>query len=362
MRPTLPRLRALLPILLVPALAAGCGSSGDSKGDSGSTAAAKAASRCTKVPAGSVASVNCANITKAEFDHLLGVGVLQLKANGQPVPKAGSAEYEQLRERVLKYLVQRTEIQLEAKKRKLAVDQTKVAADLASYQKQCCKGKPAEYQKYLKKTGLTDADIRGNLELNQLGQKLYDAVTKDASFTYPESRRVAHILIDVAPKGKVTEADRKAALDVLRQLKAGANFATLAKKYSVDPGSKDKGGEYTEKKGEFDPAFEAAAFKLETGQLTDPPIKTMYGYHIIKALGDLTKPAKKAVKDAKTPDEQQLASQAKSEAGNRWFTDIEKYYAARTVFAPGFRTEPAPSVGSTGAGASGSTAGATTGG
>jgi peptidyl-prolyl cis-trans isomerase C len=346
MRLSVPRL--LSPLLLV-ALLAGCG---DSEGDAGTssasgtngtgTAAADLDPKCREVPSGAVAVVDCEPIQKTEFDHLLAVGVAQLKQQGQPVPKAGSAEHERLRERVLKYLVQRVEISKEAEKAGVKVDAKKVDEGLTAYKKDCCGGKEAEYQKQLKASGLTEEDIRKNLELNQLGEGLYKKVTDDASFTFPQSRRVAHILLDVKPVGKVTDADRKAAEKVLAQLKAGGNFAALAKKHSTDPGSKDNGGEYLEKKGEFDPAFEKAAFALETGQLTEQPVKTAYGYHIIKALGDLQPEAKKAVADAKSPEEQQLADQARSEAGSKWFTDIEKYYAARTFFAEGYRIEPAP--------------------
>ena len=338
-------------LLLTLAVSAGCG---DSEGDSGATSAAATEASgtsstaaaldesCKQVPEGAVAIVDCEPITKADFDHLLAVGVAQLKQQGQPVPKAGTPENEQLRERVLKYLVQRVEITKEAEKAGVKVDAKKLDEGLVAYKKDCCAGKDAEYQKQLKASGLTEADIRKNLELNQLGEGLYTKVTDDAVFTFPQSRRVAHILLDVKPLGKVTDADKKAAENVLRQLKAGGDFAKLAKKYSTDPGSKDNGGEYLEKKGEFDPAFEKAAFALETGETTPAPVKTAFGYHIIKALGDLTEEQKKPVKDAKTQEEQTLADQARSEAGNKWFTEIEKYYRARTFFADGYRIEPAP--------------------
>ncbi len=361
-------------VLLTLAVAAGCG---DSEGDAGTSAAAATGAegttstaaaldeKCKQVPAGAVAIVDCEPITKADFDHLLAVGVAQLKQQGQPVPKAGTPENEQLRERVLKYLVQRVEITKEAEKAGVKVDPKKLDEGLVAYKKDCCAGKDAEYQKQLKASGLTEEDIRKNLELNQLGEGLYRKVTDDATFTFPQSRRVAHILIDVKPVGKVTAADKKAAEAVMRQLEAGGNFAQLAKKHSTDPGSKDNGGEYLEKKGEFDPAFEKAAFALQTGEMTKEPVKTTYGYHIIKALGDLTEEQKKPVKDAKTPEEQTLADQARSEAGNTWFTGIEKYYESRTFFAEGYRIEPAPAT--TGTDTAGTdtagtdTAGATTG-
>ncbi len=71
--------------------------------------------------------------------------------------------------------------------------------------------------------------------------------------------------------------------DILAQLKKGAKFQTLAKKYSTCP-SKNKGGDLGEfKKGMMVPQFDKAVF---TGKVLEPigPIKTKFGYHIIKVL------------------------------------------------------------------------------
>lgn len=63
----------------------------------------------------------------------------------------------------------------------------------------------------------------------------------------------------------------------------GRSFSTLVAIYSMDPGSKDKGGEYTINKKQFDKAFVAAAFKLQQGEIS-PVIKSNFGYHIIQML------------------------------------------------------------------------------
>jgi parvulin-like peptidyl-prolyl isomerase len=66
--------------------------------------------------------------------------------------------------------------------------------------------------------------------------------------------------------------------------KPGANFADMAKKYSEDPGSKDKGGEYDGVvRGQMVPEFEKAAFSLKINEISDP-VKTTYGYHILQVL------------------------------------------------------------------------------
>jgi parvulin-like peptidyl-prolyl isomerase len=68
---------------------------------------------------------------------------------------------------------------------------------------------------------------------------------------------------------------------ILKRARAGEDFAKLAKDYSEDPGSKDKGGEYTFPRGQMVAEFEAAAFSLGTNQVSDI-ITTRFGYHIIK--------------------------------------------------------------------------------
>src|SRR5580693_2684575 len=104
-----------------------------------------------------------------------------------------------------------------------------------------------------------------------------------------EQAKVSHILIKTplpGPDGKVdekgvAEAQRRAE-DLLKQLKGGANFEDLAKKYSEDPGSAKEGGSLGWiGKGRTVPEFEKAAFSLPKGQISDL-VKSSYGFHIIR--------------------------------------------------------------------------------
>ena len=94
-----------------------------------------------------------------------------------------------------------------------------------------------------------------------------------------EEVHARHILVP-------TEDEAKA---ILAQLKGGADFATLAKEKSKDPGAADGGdlGYFT--KEQMVPEFAEVAFKLDKGQLSDP-VKTQFGWHIIKVEDKRIKP------------------------------------------------------------------------
>jgi len=135
------------------------------------------------------------------------------------------------------------------------------------------------------KVNITDADVKKYYEDNP------------ARFEQPEQVRASHILIgtkDQSTGGDLPEDQKKTKLklaeDVRKRAVAGEDFAKLAKEYSDDPGSKDKGGEYIFPRGQMVPEFEAAAFSLGTNQISDI-VTTQFGYHIIKLSEKL--PAKK---------------------------------------------------------------------
>jgi peptidyl-prolyl cis-trans isomerase D len=105
-----------------------------------------------------------------------------------------------------------------------------------------------------------------------------------AAYTVKEQVKARHILISV-PQGadaKVDAAAKAKAEDLLKQIKAGGDFAALAAANSDDPGSKSTGGELgTFTRGKMVPEFEKAAFALQPGQTSDP-VKTSFGYHLIQ--------------------------------------------------------------------------------
>ena len=103
-----------------------------------------------------------------------------------------------------------------------------------------------------------------------------------ADYQTPDQARSRHILIKFPGGAAKTDAEAKTkAESILKQLQGGADFATLAKKYSDDPGSAAQGGELGfAKHGAMVPEFDKAIFTQPIGALAI--IKTQYGYHIVQ--------------------------------------------------------------------------------
>lgn len=160
---------------------------------------------------------------------------------------------------------------------------------------------------FRKKVSSTEAEVRGFFDANKDRYKIPEerraqclvistsALAATMSVTnkelqdewakQPKDEMVdaSHILIRVTDPAKDAEARAKA-LDILKKIRAGGDFAELAKKYSEDPGSKDLGGNLGPfPRGRNVKEFEDAAFGLKAGEVSDL-VKSPYGYHIIKVL------------------------------------------------------------------------------
>ena len=206
--------------------------------------------------------------------------------NGKPIPKAqldklvqktGQADNPQVRDQAREMLVTRELILQEANNRGLSqsdavkeqIEQSRMGILVA-----------AVFQDYVEKEGVAEADLKA----------AYESVK--SQYTGKEYH-VEHILVE-------KEADAKA---ITAQLKAGANFEDLAKAKSKDPGSAPTGGDlgWVSEKS-LVPEFSKAMVQLKKGQITDKPVKTQFGWHIIK-MDDM--------RDVKTPPMEEIKDQLK---------------------------------------------------
>ncbi|HEX4341852.1 MAG TPA: peptidylprolyl isomerase [Verrucomicrobiae bacterium] len=149
-----------------------------------------------------------------------------------------------------------------------------------------------ELFKQWKERAIADAVVRRELKINITDDDAMAYYTNNpAKFEAPETVHAAHILLmtkDTESGQDLPEAKKAEKLkqiqDLLKRARSGENFSNLVAQYSEDPGSKTHGGEYTFPRGQMVPEFEAAAFSLQTNQISDV-VTTVYGYHIIKMLG-----------------------------------------------------------------------------
>ncbi|MGA7077311.1 MAG: peptidyl-prolyl cis-trans isomerase [Terriglobales bacterium] len=143
-------------------------------------------------------------------------------------------------------------------------------------------------KRQIKYVVIDSAKIAAATTVTQADLQAYYDQHRD-EFRAPEQVKVSHILIKTPLPTPGVKEDEKAiadarakAEDVLKQVKAGGDFAKLAEKYSDDPGSAKSGGELGWiGRGRTVPEFEKAAFSLGKGQTSDL-VKSSYGFHIIR--------------------------------------------------------------------------------
>ncbi|MBU3606715.1 peptidylprolyl isomerase [Polynucleobacter sp. MWH-Creno-3A4] len=217
----------------------------------------------TNVMAQNAAIVNGKAIPKAQLDKL--------------VQKSGQADNPQVRDQAREMLVIRELILQEANNRGVIqkesvrdqLEQARIGVLVA-----------AVFEDYVEREGVAEADLKAAYETvkNQYVGKEY---------------HVEHILVE-------KESDAKA---IIIQLKSGANFEDIAKAKSKDPGSAKNGGDlgWVSDKA-LVPEFSKAMVQLKNGQTTDKPVKSQFGYHVIKVVDS---------RDVKAPSYEDMQDQLK---------------------------------------------------
>ncbi|MBM4136999.1 MAG: peptidylprolyl isomerase [Nitrospira sp.] len=196
-----------------------------------------------------LAKVGSGTITQADFER---------EMKSLPVFAQKMFEGTEGKERFLDELVKKEVLYQEAVKKNLNKD--------AEYLK-----KVEDFKKITLVSLLLEKEIEDKAKVTDQEVKDYYDKNK-ADFAPINQIRASHILLK-------TEAEAK---KVFERLKKGEDFAQIAKKSSIDPGSAKKGGDLGYiSKGQMVREFEAAALKLKQGEISEP-VKTQFGYHIIK--------------------------------------------------------------------------------
>ena len=168
--------------------------------------------------------------------------------------------------------------------------------------------------------------VTGNTQASQEEVQKYYEQNKASQFTTPEQRCVRHILFTKDQKAKAEE--------VKKQLQNGADFAQLAKQYSQDPGSAEKGGSLgCLGKGDTVPSFDQAIFSAKKGEIVGP-IETQFGYHIIQVT-DIQQQSTQPLSEVEGQIREQLTSDMQAQEFNSW---IQKQKEQRDVrYLPGYK-------------------------
>ena len=303
------------------------------------------------VPADAVAVVDGTPVPKTELDALLARAKKSYTTQKRAFPKAGTAEYQALQTQAVAFLVQRAEYEKQAATLKIAVTDKETQDRVDKVKKQYFGGSQVKLVKQLNVQGYTPESFRADIEAQLLSEKIYDKVTTDAAVTdvaiakyyadnktqyvVAESRDVRHILVKTKAEGD----------KIYTELKSGGDFAALAKKYSLDPGSKNNGGKLTITRGQTVAPFDQTAFLLTTKQISRP-VKTQFGYHVIQPLSEV-KPGKTTpLKDVKAQIKAQLVEKSKNDSITKWVADTKKEFESKVAYATGF-APPATATGPT---------------
>lgn len=161
----------------------------------------------------------------------------------------------------------------------------------------------AQFDAMLQQNGMTASSFKQNIKTNLLTQaalkdikKISKSQEEKAWKDYQPEVKVQHILVD----------NKATAQKIIKQLKEGKSFSSLAKKYSLDTATKNNAGKipaFDSTDTTLDSAFKTASFKLKTGEVTETPVKSQSGYHVIKMIDH---PAKGKFADHKKAIDNQI--------------------------------------------------------
>lgn len=152
----------------------------------------------------------------------------------------------------------------------------------------------SQFKSVLQSNGMDSSSLKKQLRSNLL---LKEAVKDNDSISESQLEKEWKSYQPKVTVGQILVSKKSAAEKAIKALDDGQSFTSVAKKYSVDSSTRDKGGKipaFDNTNTTLDANFKKAAFKLDEGKYTKEPVKTEYGYQVIKMLD---KPAKGKMSD-----------------------------------------------------------------
>jgi peptidyl-prolyl cis-trans isomerase C len=240
---------------------------------------------------------------KAYNDKLNAVKTYLEKQGMDFTSEQGKASLESIKNEVLEGLIGNELINQEIAKNNWNLEDPEINKQIEELKNQI---PDKDYQKWLDQQAMTKEEVVHYFAFTtNIGKDV--TVTDQEIKQYFESNFAEYGGQEEQVKARhILVAPEEEALEVIKELKAGADFAELAKKKSTEPAAQTSGGDlgyFT--RGQMVPAFEEAAFSQKVGQISEKPVKTEFGYHVI-----LVEDHKQAVK----PDFEKAKDQVKEDA------------------------------------------------
>jgi len=332
------------------------------------------------VPGNAVATVGGDPITKSTFDHWLLIAAraqsqmtggdganavapdppefkrciaAKRKAEGDDKKSRSSdatlrrqcqSEYDQLRDQVMQFHINAAWIQGEAADEGIKISDQEVKRAFDQQRKQAFPDLDA-YKEFLKNSGYTQEDLLYQIKVQQLSDKLRrkilegtDKVTDEEIRDYynehkdefgdPERRDLRIILTRTRDKAE----------EAKRLLEQGRSWKDVAKRYSIDEGSKRAGGELRAvPKGQQEKNLDKAVFSAQPGRIVGP-VKTPLGFYVFEVFR-VTPAKQRSLSESKESIRQILVSQKQQKATEEFTKNYEKKWKSRTECRKGFVIE-----------------------
>ncbi len=305
------------------------------------------------VPSGDVAIVehvpdDVGTVSEVDFKRALLQQAAQAKL--KKTPKPGDDKYEELKTAALGELLDMIWIQGEAEELGFSVTPKQIATELAQIKKTNFKTE-AEFQKFLKTSRFSKADVLAKVKLQLLSTQIQEGITKEAP---PPSNPEISSYYDTAKDTQYTTAESRdvrvvvnkdkakveAAKAALEKDDSDASWKKVAAKYSSDPTTKDKGGlqpALTEELLQSQAALKSAVFDSPTGVVAGPV--DVEGNYFVIEVEKLNPEKVKTLAEASNEIKTQLTQQLAQEVFSDFVAEYQSKWQSRTFCADDFVIE-----------------------